>query len=91
MGALERITVQVSTEVADAMRRSVDEGAYESADQIVDDVLRAWARTQHPDSEGLAKVRAAVRRSDESGPGIPADQVYARLRARIAAVRQADR
>ena len=90
MGAFEKITVEVSTEVANAMRRSVADGEYDSADQIVSEALSEWAKVQPLDERGLARLREAVRRSDESGPSIPADEAFAILRARIAS-RQAAR
>lgn len=89
MSAFERITVEVSTEVADAMRRSVDEGEYESTDRIVDDVLYEWIRARETSESDLERLRRLIDEGDASGPGIPAEEAFAEIETLIASYEKA--
>jgi antitoxin ParD1/3/4 len=46
--------------------------------------LREWARARDREQRDLEALREAIRLGDESGPGIPADEVFAELRRMIA-------
>ena len=83
MGAMERITVSLPVEVTERMRQSVEDGFYESTDAIVDRALRDWADAQADGPDEIEHLRRLVDEGDASGPSIPAEQVYAELRARI--------
>lgn len=84
MGAMQRITVDLEADMADAMRRSVEGGEYASSSDIINDALRDWANARAFDEGELNALRAAVAESDASGPAIPAEEVYAEIEALIA-------
>lgn len=88
MGALERISVDVPSEVADALRQTVKDGGWECEGQVVAAALEDWGRIQQSDEEKLACLRRAVDEGDQSGPGIPADQVFAELEELVASFKQ---
>ena len=49
------------------------------------EALREWTRRRDVERQDLEALRAAIRAGLDSGPGLPADQVFAELRARYAA------
>lgn len=81
--ATERLTVTVPAELAHTMRASVEQGEYAAESEIVREALGDWSRRRAAEQRDLEALREAVRIGDESGPGIPAAQVYAELRAII--------
>lgn len=89
MGAIERITVDLPAELAATLRATVEQGEYPTTGEIVREALRDWTRAREADERKLAELRELIRQGDASGPSIPAEEVYARLRARIEDVRKA--
>ena len=84
MANVERVTVTVSAEQAAILRRTVEDGEYASTSEIVREALRDWMRKRDNELRDLEVLRGLIREGDESGPGIPADQVFAELRQLIA-------
>lgn len=66
-----------------AVREAVAGGDYGSEAEVVLDALEIWAARRQSASTALEALRAAIRAGEESGPDIPAEQVFADLRARI--------
>ena len=84
MPAVERMTVTMPAEMAETLRRTVAGGEYASTSEVVREALREWTRSRDAERRDLDVLRAACRAGLERGPGIPADQVFAELRARYA-------
>lgn len=84
MPAVERMTVTMPAEMAETLRRTVAGGEYASTSEVVREALREWTRSRDAERRDLDALRAAIRAGLDSGPGIPADQVFAELRARYA-------
>lgn len=89
MAGVERVTVSVSAEMAAILRQTVEGGEYASTSEIVRDALRDWTRARDTERRDLETLREAIRVGLESGPGIPAEQIYAELREMIAERRAA--
>ena len=85
MGAVERMTITMPAELANTLRQTVACGEYASTSEVVREALRDWTRNRDTERRELEALRAAIRTGLDSGPGIPADQVFAELRARYAA------
>ena len=85
MPAVERMTITMPSEMAETLRRTVAGGEYASTSEVVREALRDWTRSRDAERRNLEALRAAIKTGLESGPGIPADQVFAELRARYAA------
>ncbi|AUH65232.1 type II toxin-antitoxin system ParD family antitoxin [Paracoccus zhejiangensis] len=85
MGAVERLTITMPSEMAETLRQTVAGGEYASASEIVREALRDWTRNRDTERRELEALRAAIKAGLDSGPGIPADQVFAELRARYGA------
>lgn len=84
MGAIERITVTLPAEMAATLRSTVESGEYATTSEIVREALRDWSRARDADRRKLEELRALIREGIESGPGRPADEVFAELEARYA-------
>jgi antitoxin ParD1/3/4 len=84
MPAVERMTVTMPAEMAETLRRTVAGGEYASTSEVVREALREWTRSRDAERRDLDALRAAIRAGLDSGPGLPADQVFAELRARYA-------
>ncbi|MDB5685692.1 MAG: type toxin-antitoxin system ParD family antitoxin [Rhizorhabdus sp.] len=82
---VERMTVTLPTEMAAILRNSDAGGEYASASEIVREALRDWTRRRDTELRDLEALREAIRVGLDSGPGIPAEQIFAELRARYTA------
>ena len=85
MPAVERMTITMPAEMAETLRQTVAGGEYASASEVVREALRDWTRNRDAERRDLEMLRAAIKAGLDSGPGLPADQVFAELRARLAA------
>ncbi|HLZ85150.1 MAG TPA: type II toxin-antitoxin system ParD family antitoxin [Caulobacteraceae bacterium] len=84
MSTIERISITLPAEMAASLRRTVEGGQYASTSEIIREALREWTRKRDDELRDLEALREAVRKGDESGPSIPADEVFAELRRMIA-------
>ncbi len=84
MAAIEQMTITLPTEMAASLRQTVAGGEYASTSELVHEALRAWRRDRETERSDLEALREAIRIGDESGPSIPAEDVFAELRQIIA-------
>ena len=91
MSSIERMTITVPAEMAAAVKAAVSEGEYASTSEVVREALREWTRSRDGERRELMALREAIRAGDASGASIPADEVYAELRAAIEARRAGSR
>lgn len=89
MSTIERMTITVPAEMAAVLRQTVAGGEYASTSEVVREALRDWTRRRDAERRELEALRDAIRAGIESGPGIPAEDVYAELRAIVAERRAA--
>jgi antitoxin ParD1/3/4 len=64
------------------VRGLVESGRYASASEVVRDALRLVEEREDQRKAKLDALREAIREGVESGPAIPADEVFERLRRR---------
>lgn len=85
MPAIERMTITMPAELAETLRQTVAGGEYASTSEVVREALREWTRRRDAERQDLEALRAAIKAGLDSGPALPADQVFAELRVRYAA------
>ncbi|MCF7984119.1 MAG: type II toxin-antitoxin system ParD family antitoxin [Thiohalocapsa sp.] len=61
MSTLERMTVTLTAEIAEAVRGAVEAGEYASGSEIVREALRDWKHKRALRDQELAQLRANVR------------------------------
>jgi antitoxin ParD1/3/4 len=84
MSAIERMTITMPAEMAATLRQTVAGGEYASTSEVVREALREWTRARDIERRDLEALREAIQAGLNSGPGIPAEEVFAELRARYA-------
>jgi antitoxin ParD1/3/4 len=84
VSAIERMTITMPAEMAATLRQTVAGGEYASTSEVVREALREWARARDSERRDLEALREAIQAGLNSGPGIPAEDVFAELRARYA-------
>ena len=85
MAKVEKITVALSEDTLSAVREAVASGEYASTGEVVRDALRDWKVKHRLSTIELDEMRRLVQEGADSGPGIDADLVFARLRAKYTA------
>lgn len=80
MQAAEKISVTMTPELMDLIRRSVEAGEYASASEALRDAVRVWKREREEHAERLAAIRARIDRGlADPRPDLSEDQVDAAL------------
>ncbi len=82
MGTVEKISVALPPDMVALLRDAVESGEYSSASEVVREALRAWKFRRKVESLETDELRQLVQEGVESGPGVDADLVFARLRAK---------
>jgi antitoxin ParD1/3/4 len=63
--AMERLTITLTPEMAEAVRGAVSEGEYASSSEIIREALRDWQVKHGVRRQELEALRASVRRGDQ--------------------------
>ncbi|MFC7555995.1 type II toxin-antitoxin system ParD family antitoxin [Pseudoroseomonas wenyumeiae] len=82
MSTIERMTITMPAEMAATLKATVAQGEYASTSEIIREALRDWTRARDTERRELEMLRQAIRAGLDSGPGLPAEDVFAELRAR---------
>jgi antitoxin ParD1/3/4 len=64
------------------IRQQIESGRYASASEVVRDALRALEGRERLREIEIEEYRSKIREGIESGPGIPAEDVFTRLEAK---------
>jgi antitoxin ParD1/3/4 len=72
----------LGTRYESMMRELVDSGRYASQSEVLRDGLRLLEEREEQRKAKLEALREAIREGIESGPGIPAEDVFAQLNAK---------
>ena len=94
MGAVQKISIALTEELARDIEAAVASGDYSTASEVVRDALRAWKRERSDREAAIRRLKQLWEEGLASGEPQPmpddwAEQVKARGRARLAAKRQA--
>ena len=83
MANVEKLSVALTPDMAAELRAAVAAGDYGSVSEVVRDALRDWRLRRKIEVLGTEELRRLVLEGIDSGPGLDADVVFARLRARF--------
>lgn len=83
MANVEKLSVALNPEMVAEVRAAVEGGDYGSVSEVVRDALRDWRLRRRIESLEIDELRRLVQEGIDSGPGLEADAVFARLRARF--------
>jgi antitoxin ParD1/3/4 len=83
MGQVEKISVALTPELAQAVRETVQAGEYASTSEVIREALREWRLRREERAEAALALRALWEEGLRSGTADEADAVFARLRRRI--------
>ena len=84
MANVEKISVALPSDMVAVLREAVASGEYASASEVVRDALRDWKLKRKVETLDVDELRRLVREGIDSGPGLDADIVFARLRRKYA-------
>jgi antitoxin ParD1/3/4 len=86
MAKVETINIALSADMAGTVREAVASGDYASESEVVEDALRVWRDERSGDGMDIDEIRRLVQEGIDSGPGVGGAEVFARLRAKYAAM-----
>jgi antitoxin ParD1/3/4 len=84
MPDVEKLSVALTPDMVAEMRAAVEGGDYGSVSEVVRDALRDWRLRRKTETLETKELRCLVQDGIDSGPGLDADTVFARLRTRVA-------
>ncbi|MDE2516979.1 MAG: type II toxin-antitoxin system ParD family antitoxin [Rhodospirillales bacterium] len=85
MANVEKLSVALTPDMVAEMRAAVEDGDYGSVSEVVRDALRDWRLRRKVETLKVEELRRLVQEGIDSGPGLEAEAVFARLRARFGA------
>ena len=83
MAAVEELSVALATDMVAELRAAVEDGDYGSVGEVVRDALREWRLRRKAEAQDIEGLRRLVQEGVDSGPGLDADEVFARLSAKF--------
>jgi antitoxin ParD1/3/4 len=85
MPQVEKVSVALTPELANRMRHAVASGEYASSSEVVREALRDWSERRTIRDEAIAELQKLWDEGLASGPSVPADEAFARIKAKIEA------
>jgi antitoxin ParD1/3/4 len=86
MPGVEKISIALPADMIGIVRGAVAAGEYASTSEAIREALRDWTLKRRRLELELSELRQLIREGLESGPSIPADQLFNRLKAKYAAM-----
>ena len=83
MANVEKLSVALTPDMAAEICAAVQNGDYGSVSEVVRDALRDWRLRRKVEMLENGELRRLLQEGIDSGPGLEADAVFARLRARF--------
>jgi len=92
MSNIEKLSIALTSELADVVREAVLSGEYASASEVVREALRDWLREREEQAAALGQLRQLVEKSLASGAPkdrAPLEAFLNAVRAKVAGGRAA--
>ena len=83
MANVEKVSVALTPDMVAEVRAAVEGGDYGSISEVVRDALRDWRLRRKIESLETEELRRLIAEGIDSGPGLDAGAVFARLSARF--------
>jgi antitoxin ParD1/3/4 len=83
MANVEKLSVALTPGMVAELRAAVEDGDYGSVSEVVRDALRDWRLRRKIETLATEELRRLVLEGIDSGPGLEAGEVFARLRAKF--------
>lgn len=80
---VEKLSIAVTPDMAAELRAAVEGGDYGSVSEVVRDALREWRLRRKIEALETEELRRLVQQGIDSGPGLDAADVFARLHTRF--------
>jgi len=80
MANVEKISIALPPEMVAVVRQAVETGEYASSSEVVRDALRDWTQKRSLRHQGIDELRQVWRQAmEDKTPGVPVNEVLARL------------
>jgi antitoxin ParD1/3/4 len=86
MANIAKISVALPHDMVEAIREAVDSGDYATTSEVIRDAVRDWRLKRRVEAMDLDDLRRLVQEGIDSGPSIPAEEVFAKLRVKLATI-----
>ena len=86
MATIEKLSIALPHDMVEAIRDAVDSGDYATTSEVIRDAVRDWRLKRRVEALDVEDLRRLVQEGIDSGPSIPADEVFAKLRAKYGAM-----
>jgi len=89
MATIEKLSIALPRDMVSAIKEAVDAGDYSTTSEVIRDAVRDWRlkrRIEAMDVEELKRLVAPALEALNRGEGIPAEEVFARLKAKYTAL-----
>ena len=83
MATIEKLSIALPHDMVEAIREAVESGDYATTSEVIRDAVRDWHLKRRVEAMDLEDLRQLVQEGIDSGPSIPAEEVFARLKARF--------
>ena len=83
MANVEKLSIALTPDIVAEVRAAVEGGDYGSVSEVIRDAVRDWRLRRKIETLETEELRRLVHEGIDSGPGLEADAVFARLRARF--------
>ncbi|MEJ0052837.1 MAG: type II toxin-antitoxin system ParD family antitoxin [Methylovirgula sp.] len=89
MATVEKLSIALTPELADDIRRVIARGEYASTSEVIRDALRAWKQARQEKAAAIEELRKLWREGRGSGERVPFDKddIKRRGRERLASSR----
>lgn len=85
MANIEKISIALPHDMVEAIREAVDSGDYATTSEVIRDAVRDWRLKRRVEAMDMKELRDLIKDGIDSGPSIPAEEVFARLKAKYGA------
>ncbi len=82
MATVEKLSIALTPELADDIRRVIAKGEYTSTSEVIRDALRAWKQVREERATAIKELRKLWREGLESGESVPFDRDDIKRRGR---------